>query len=313
MALRRLGSIHFALATRIACSRPAWERACAPFATGSIRVDSTPTWMVSPCLLAQTPGWHFPGLLPGRTVPRAPTASTCLGWRRASGRAWPVGTSCPRLPGQGSDEDTPEGARVSIEEFKRGQTAVTQWKAGQVAYINETLARQLAARKGDEIILRVRKPSALGLDAAISPRNEDTVALRLKVGAVLTPDMLGDFALAAQPAPPANLFLPLEFLADKVNVHDQANLLVIGRVISRHRSLGDGITCAQGGEVVVDACASALDKSTPRMSAYCRPDPSSRQGTGRRLKPRRERPIPDQLTRPGLQNWPARGRRKMPA
>ena len=80
--------------------------------------------------------------------------------------------------------------------------------AGETALINQTLARQLAAREGDEIILRVRKPSALGLDAAISPRNEDTVALRLKVGAILTADMLGDFALAAQPAPPANLFLP---------------------------------------------------------------------------------------------------------
>ena len=71
---------------------------------------------------------------------------------------------------------------------------MTQWKAGEVAYINETLARQLAARKGDSIILRVRKPSALGLDAAISPRNEDTVALRLKIGAILSPELLGDLA-----------------------------------------------------------------------------------------------------------------------
>ena len=55
---------------------------------------------------------------------------------------------------------------------ERGNGPLSRWKAGETAFINETLARQLAAREGDEIILRVRKPSALGLDAAISPRNE---------------------------------------------------------------------------------------------------------------------------------------------
>jgi hypothetical protein len=92
-----------------------------------------------------------------------------------------------------------------------GNGPLTRWRNGETAFINQTLARQLAAREGDEIILRVRKPSALGLDAAISPRNEDTVAVRLQVGAILTPDQLGDFALTAQPSPPPNLFLPLGF------------------------------------------------------------------------------------------------------
>ncbi len=101
-----------------------------------------------------------------------------------------------------------------------------QWRAGDAAFINEALARQLSVRLGDQIVLRVRKPSALGLDAAISPHNEGSIALRLKVGAILIPEALGDFSLSSQPAPPANLFLPIELLGEKVGAPGRANLLM---------------------------------------------------------------------------------------
>ena len=150
---------------------------------------------------------------------------------------------------------------------------LTRWRAGEAtAFINQTLARQLAAREGDEIILRVRKPSALGLDAAISPRNEDTVALRLKVGAILTSDMLGDFALTAQPAPPANLFLPLGFLSDKLGVPDQANLLVAGpiRGATEAQRRWDGLR-DQVARWLSETCASApLSSRSGRSASYLR-------------------------------------------
>src|SRR5437868_5663124 len=50
-----------------------------------------------------------------------------------------------------------------------------QWRRGGTALISETLARQLHAAAGDEIIARIRKPSALGLDAALSPKNDNTI------------------------------------------------------------------------------------------------------------------------------------------
>lgn len=109
-----------------------------------------------------------------------------------------------------------------------GSVAEKEWEAGQTAFINETLARQLNVRPGDEMVVRVRKPSALGLDAAVSPHNEGSVALRLKVGPILSSDMLGDFSLSSVPAPPANLFLPIELLAEKTGVPGKANLLVAG-------------------------------------------------------------------------------------
>ena len=104
-----------------------------------------------------------------------------------------------------------------------------QWRAGESALINETLARQLNCRAGDEIILRVRKPSALAQDAVITPHDQASVALRLKVGAVLPPAMLADFGLVASQIVPANAFLPLNVLAQKVELAGRANLFVRGQ------------------------------------------------------------------------------------
>ncbi len=109
-----------------------------------------------------------------------------------------------------------------------GASAEKAWWEGQTAFVNESLAHQLKVRVGDDIILRVRKPSALALDAAISPHNENSVALRLKVGAILGSAQLGDFSLLSQPAPPANLFLPIGLLAGKVGAGGRANVLLAG-------------------------------------------------------------------------------------
>ena len=64
------------------------------------------------------------------------------------------------------------------------ESTLSRWKAGEVVLVNETLARQLNVSEGDEVILRVRKPSALALDAVISSREEINVAFRMTVGLV---------------------------------------------------------------------------------------------------------------------------------
>jgi hypothetical protein len=179
---------------------------------------------------------------------------------------------------------------------------LARWRAGEAtAFINKALARQLAARPGDEIILRVRKPAALGLDAAISPRNENTVALRLKVGAILTPDVLGDFALTAQPVPPLNLFLPLRFLSDELGLPDQANLLVQGPIRLQNQRTG--------WDSVRDQVASWLRKqpqrrtfSTGHSTYYVIMDDSSSwvARAAQRIAPKRDQPLSDELALPWL-------------
>src|SRR5437899_3427060 len=108
--------------------------------------------------------------------------------------------------------------------------ATKRWRAGEVAFINGALARQLNARSGDDIVLRIRKPSALGLDAAISPKNENTISLRLKIGVILDDAMVGDFSLSPGQTHPVNLFLPYEIMRKPLGMEERANLMLVGRI-----------------------------------------------------------------------------------
>jgi ABC-type antimicrobial peptide transport system permease subunit len=173
------------------------------------------------------------------------------------------------------------------------------------ALINETLARQLAVRPGDEIIVRVRKPSALGLDAALSPRDENAVALRLKVGAIVPADNLGDFALTAQPAPPMNLFLWREFLARQVGVPDRANLLVRGQVLEAKKL---GWLDEQRDKLAdwLRGRARTIPISTG-LSTFRRPDPASPAARlANFVRPRSALPLADPVALPWLQSELAR-------
>jgi ABC-type antimicrobial peptide transport system permease subunit len=221
MAVARLGNIHFTVNAQdrfFEANLP--QRLCdAASPLQPAGTTATNPASPSPCPLSAIL------LLPG--VAARPDASAranqvnTLGvepetWAGLAQWGTPANTSSPE-----AGKDKPGLDRLPLSE----------WQSGQTAFLNETLARQLNVQKGDEIVLRVRKPSALGLDAAISPRNENTVAFRLKIGAVLTAEMLGDFRLSAQPVPPANLFLPRKFLAERLGVSNRANLLVAGPIL----------------------------------------------------------------------------------
>lgn len=100
------------------------------------------------------------------------------------------------------------------------------WTAGETVFLNGALASQLEVVEGDEIILRIRKATQLAQDIVLNPREGTSVALRLKVGKILSPALLGDFSLIAGQSPPLNAFLPLDFLARKLGLENRANLLL---------------------------------------------------------------------------------------
>ena len=105
-----------------------------------------------------------------------------------------------------------------------------RWAAGETVLLNEALAKQLRVAEGDEIILRIRKPTQLAQDAVISPKDDSSLALRLKVGPSFSPELLGDFSLAANQAAVNNAFLPSDFLARKIELAGRANLLLKGSI-----------------------------------------------------------------------------------
>lgn len=93
-------------------------------------------------------------------------------------------------------------------------------------WVNDRLASQLKVKPGDSLILRLPRISHLSRDAPLAPEEDATVAIRLKVGQVLSAGQFGAFGLQASQLPPFNAFVPLEFLQGKVNATNQANLLL---------------------------------------------------------------------------------------
>ena len=100
---------------------------------------------------------------------------------------------------------------------------------GAEVVLNESLARQLSARVGDEVLLRVRKPETVSAESPVA-MDERAVALRLRVKAVATSQDLGNLSLRANQTPPFNAFVDLAFLQSKLDVTGRANLLLSGPV-----------------------------------------------------------------------------------
>jgi ABC-type antimicrobial peptide transport system permease subunit len=97
--------------------------------------------------------------------------------------------------------------------------------------LNHALAAQLGVKKGDEILLRVQKPSALSREVAVSPHGAEAVAMRLIVGGVLDANEGGDLDLTGSGSVPMNAFVDLRALAARLNLQDKINLVMAGPVM----------------------------------------------------------------------------------
>ncbi|MFA6544396.1 MAG: ABC transporter permease, partial [Limisphaerales bacterium] len=97
--------------------------------------------------------------------------------------------------------------------------------------LNQALADQLVAKPGDEVLLRVSKVSALSQDVALTTRDGQTVALRLRVHAVVGAEELGRFSLQANQVAPFNAFVPLGSLQEKTGAAGRANLSATARSV----------------------------------------------------------------------------------
>ncbi|HEX3799026.1 MAG TPA: ABC transporter permease [Verrucomicrobiae bacterium] len=93
--------------------------------------------------------------------------------------------------------------------------------------LNSELAQQLRARVGDDVLLRVQKPSLLSRDAVISPQNDLSVAWRVKIHAIISDEQLGRFGLQASQVAPFNAFVNVSELAEKIGQTNRANLLLV--------------------------------------------------------------------------------------
>ena len=95
-------------------------------------------------------------------------------------------------------------------------------------WLNAALARQLSAREGDGVILRLHKPGALSLDAIVSPRDDSSIPIRTQVLGILTDAQLGAFDLGVGQESALNAFIRLETLQGLTGLPGRANVFLVG-------------------------------------------------------------------------------------
>ena len=95
------------------------------------------------------------------------------------------------------------------------------------ALINARLARQLAVAAGEDIVVRVEKPSLMPREATMATVDDVSFALRVTIDAVLTDDEFSRFGLRASQVPPHDVFVSLAWLQRELELPGRANLLAI--------------------------------------------------------------------------------------
>ncbi len=99
--------------------------------------------------------------------------------------------------------------------------------------LNEALATQLRAKRGDTVLLRAPKPSALSKEMPLAPQSDATLTLRLRVHDILPPAALGNFGLAANQIAPFNAFVSLPVLQARAGQTNSVNLMLTADWLER--------------------------------------------------------------------------------
>ncbi len=100
------------------------------------------------------------------------------------------------------------------------------------AWAGVELARALAVSVGDELVLRVPRPSDTSRELALVSVEEAIRPLRVRVARVLAEEDFGVFSLEAGAGPRANLFVERAWLAERLEVAGRANRLFLAGVDS---------------------------------------------------------------------------------
>ncbi|MBN2313533.1 MAG: FtsX-like permease family protein [Sedimentisphaerales bacterium] len=93
--------------------------------------------------------------------------------------------------------------------------------------LNEPLARRLNVGAGDEVVLRIEKPSLMSRDLPLTPDSDLSMSFRLTVKAIATEAEFGRFSLQANQAASLNVFVSLEWIQNKLEQEGRANMLLI--------------------------------------------------------------------------------------
>ena len=93
--------------------------------------------------------------------------------------------------------------------------------------LNKPLAQRLNAAVGDDIVLRIEKPSLMPRDIPLTPDSDLSIAFMLKVVSIAGENDFGRFSLQANQVWPMNAFVPMQWLQEQINRIGQADILLV--------------------------------------------------------------------------------------
>jgi ABC-type lipoprotein release transport system permease subunit len=99
--------------------------------------------------------------------------------------------------------------------------------------LSAPLARELGARTGAAVLLRIQRPSDIPLESLHSRKDDVGRTLRLTTRSILDAASLGEFSLDAQQGEVMAAFVPLARLREELEVDDRVNTIVVARSASR--------------------------------------------------------------------------------
>ena len=87
----------------------------------------------------------------------------------------------------------------------------------QVIVLNKSLAAKLGVNVGDEVVLRIEKPSLMPRDIPLTPDSGLSLAFRLVVKAIAAQSDFGNFSLKANQITSLNALVPLLWLQEQLD------------------------------------------------------------------------------------------------
>jgi len=103
--------------------------------------------------------------------------------------------------------------------------------------LNDSLAARLGVTVGDEVLLRMEQPSLMSRDIPITPDSDLSIAFRLVVKEIAGGAEFGRFSLKANQIPPLNAYVPIQWLQEKLDRSEQANILLVAGNAIGNRTL----------------------------------------------------------------------------
>jgi len=108
--------------------------------------------------------------------------------------------------------------------FHRSERSAPQ---GREAFLSANLAAELGAAPGDTVLVRLEKPSLVHVDSLHGRKDQLGRSLRLRGGAVLSAEELGEFSLRPSQGAVRAVFVPLRRLQQDLDQEGRVNRILV--------------------------------------------------------------------------------------